>query len=436
MPAQQAARTMALEALGAIRETLEHASGHLDPRLIAAQVQQVDALLQVHKGQLKGKPSRRQRRIFEVLSADLHAYVVLSSAADLAQAVLKRRRVPDHAEWLAQHLETKRVAAWQVLETEKIAALALDLSELEEAFDHMRLEIRVSRSARPDSFGQAMATWFGAELSRIRSILNKSAPTILSKDGLRLRRFRAALRSWGEVGEPAAQLLAAQEPLENLVQELLPRHLILDTLEEAEISEDQRRELIGFWRSDLAYLFVRDSQRMFDVDAFVEAGKRLEKLFAKDGQGHLNLERCFLLNDVPRLCAETRIEEIYLGWIPGNQLREGVRRVYGDTGLRHYRQVSFGQGAQNYELEEETSEEVFESLWALTAGRRVRKRRYNIREGASSWEIDEFHDRDLVLARVKGRRGQVRGELPQWLKPHVDREVTGDATFLGRRLGR
>ena len=40
--------------------------------------------------------------------------------------------------------------------------------------------------------------------------------------------------------------------------------------------------------------------------------------------------------------------------------------------------------------------------------------------------MDEFTDRDLVIAEVELPSEDVRPKIPRWLAPYVVREVTGD----------
>jgi CYTH domain-containing protein len=88
------------------------------------------------------------------------------------------------------------------------------------------------------------------------------------------------------------------------------------------------------------------------------------------------------------------------------------------------------------ELEEPTTRELFDAMWPLTAGRRVTKRRHCIRHGALTWEIDEFTDRDLVLAEVELRNAAEQPDLPDWLAPLVVREVTGEPEYVNANLAR
>ena len=77
---------------------------------------------------------------------------------------------------------------------------------------------------------------------------------------------------------------------------------------------------------------------------------------------------------------------------------------------------------------------MFDQLWPLTEGRRLRKRRYRVPDGGLTWEIDEFLDRDLVLAEVELAGRPVDVEVPAWLRPHVDREVTEEEAYSNLRL--
>ena len=133
---------------------------------------------------------------------------------------------------------------------------------------------------------------------------------------------------------------------------------------------------------------------------------------------------------MPELPEEHYTVEIDQGWLPGKRLRERLRRRSGPNGTEYFRTVKLGEGVQRTELEEETSQEVFEALWELTEGCRVCKRRHVVPDGALTWEIDEFLDRDLHLAEVELDDPHQRVELPEWLEPHVRRDVTGSKKYV------
>jgi CHAD domain-containing protein/CYTH domain-containing protein len=145
-------------------------------------------------------------------------------------------------------------------------------------------------------------------------------------------------------------------------------------------------------------------------------------------------ERKYLLRALPEATREAAALEIEQGWLPGDRLRERLRRARDDGGERFYRTVKLGTGVTRVEVEEETTEDLFTALWPHTQGCRIAKRRYRIPDGALIWEIDEFRDRPLVLAEVELPRADTEVQIPSWLAPLVEREVTGDPAYLNLTL--
>ncbi|HEU0298624.1 MAG TPA: hypothetical protein VFR37_04200, partial [Longimicrobium sp.] len=103
---------------------------------------------------------------------------------------------------------------------------------------------------------------------------------------------------------------------------------------------------------------------------------------------------------------------------------------------RYYRTVKLGTGITRTEVEEEADEAVFRRLWPLTAGRRIRKLRFRVREGALTWEIDRFRGRRLVLAEVELPSADADAPVPAWLQAHVVRDVTGEDEYVNVNLAR
>jgi CYTH domain-containing protein len=128
--------------------------------------------------------------------------------------------------------------------------------------------------------------------------------------------------------------------------------------------------------------------------------------------------------------------EIEQGWLPGTRVVERWRKVRASGEPICYRTVKSGHGLTRLELEEKTSSELFEHIWPLTEGHRVVKRRRRVPAEGVTWEIDEFLDRELVLAEVELPSEDATVEVPEWLKPYVVREVTGDPEYSNRKLAR
>jgi CYTH domain-containing protein len=152
-----------------------------------------------------------------------------------------------------------------------------------------------------------------------------------------------------------------------------------------------------------------------------------------ESSGEVEIERKYLLAGLPDLAVTLEVDQ---GWIPGERLRERVRRTRSMEGERYYRAIKLGSGLRRIEIEEETTAAIFDALWKLTTGKRVRKTRYKVPYEARIWEIDRFRDRELVLAEVELPDERADPRVPPWLAPHIVREVTEDPAYLNYNLAR
>lgn len=153
------------------------------------------------------------------------------------------------------------------------------------------------------------------------------------------------------------------------------------------------------------------------------------------------IERKYLLRGLPERVASAPSVEIDQGYLPGERINERVRRAVGVDGARYYRTIKAGSGLSRMEVEEDTTQHFFETVWPLTRGVRVRKRRYSVWEtdgGARlEWVVDEFLDRDgLVLAEVELEHEEQRVTIPAWLMTVLDREVTHEPGYTNHALAR
>jgi adenylate cyclase len=151
----------------------------------------------------------------------------------------------------------------------------------------------------------------------------------------------------------------------------------------------------------------------------------------------VEIERKYLLRALPDRVAGAPFVEIDQGYLPGSRITERVRRAVGPGGTTYTRTIKAGSGISRIEVEEVTTEAFFETVWPLTAGARVRKRRYSIWEGNDEWQIDEFVDRTgLVLAELELEHAEQGVEMPDWLARVLDREVTNDREYTNHALAR
>jgi CYTH domain-containing protein len=150
----------------------------------------------------------------------------------------------------------------------------------------------------------------------------------------------------------------------------------------------------------------------------------------------LEIERKYLLRELPPAAREGESLEIQQGYLPGTRLVERLREVRNNGAVAWFRTVKSGTGLSRLELEEETTRDVFESVWPLTAGRRLLKRRWRVPAGGLTWEIDQFLDRDLILAEVELPSTDTPVEPPDWLAPYIVRDVTLEPEYANVRLAR
>ena len=115
------------------------------------------------------------------------------------------------------------------------------------------------------------------------------------------------------------------------------------------------------------------------------------------------IERKYLLRELPSRVARAPSLEIDQGYLPGERINERVRRTRGNDGVRYYRTFKTGSGIERVEIEEETSELFFTTVWPLTRGCRVRKRRYLSRTTGRR-EVDVFDRDGLWLAEIELER--------------------------------
>lgn len=128
--------------------------------------------------------------------------------------------------------------------------------------------------------------------------------------------------------------------------------------------------------------------------------------------------------------------EIEQGYVPGQKIHERLRRVRREGTETFRRTIKLGKGRARIEVEEDMERGFFERMWPLTEGHRVRKRRYAIPSDLHVWEIDEFLDRELVLAEIELPHEDDSFAIPPWLAPYVIREVTDEPAYLNLNLAR
>ena len=192
----------------------------------------------------------------------------------------------------------------------------------------------------------------------------------------------------------------------------------------------------------VARLLKERRQELFTQFKTEWQGPRFEKLRIKleefgakmSSFGEVRLAvRRYVLNRLPdglRHHPSTIIQE---GWLPGANIEEFLRRVRTGEAVRYFRIIPKDAETSGPAQEETISRRVFESFWALTAKRRIRKRRYEVLDDSRTWRIDVFVGIELALAEIDvlpNERAQGELPLPDWLARSVQKEVTDDKKYL------
>lgn len=286
------------------------------------------------------------------------------------------------------------------------------------------------------------ASQLDAQLSRVHTPADELEAHRARIRGKRLRYLLEPL-----AGELAGveDLLGRLEQLQDLLGELRDAQLLSGIV--ADLMESVRQDgppeaehglaRIADWlTAEKSLLFgrLRDTWLGDRSVGFFAAVEAVGASLVAAGVADVEIERKYLLSGLPPILVGRPHRELDQGYIPGERLQERVRRIRKDGEEWYVRTVKVGSGIRRIELQDETDRQTFEVLWPLTWGHRVAKRRYSVPAGRLVWEVDEFTDRDLVLAEVELPSEDMEPKLPDWIAPYVEREVTGEPEYLNVNL--
>jgi CHAD domain-containing protein/CYTH domain-containing protein len=473
--AEEVARRIALEFLAEAREASLRLDDSEDGEALhdfRVAIRRLRSTARAWRGELRksiSKPHRRALRAVQTATgAGRDAEVALAWLAD------QRSQLggPQHRglAWLTHRLEQRRSEAMGRVRREVRAEFDDLHDDLRNHLELMSVETHLARAAEPQA---AFADELARKARRYANDLARLLEQVGSPDdevpchrarisGKRLRYLLEPVRAQVE---GAAGIVRQCKTLQDVLGDLNDAHVLLRELgtavEDAGVEHAQRlyalaregdgerlrRETRRSARPGLLELTRLVQQRIENlyaelerdwieggVHALIDDVERMATLLERLAHAGVEIERKYLLRGLPDLDGATPVVEIHQGWLPGERLRERIRRVRGDDATTYYRTIKLGRGVKRIEIEESTSEEVFDRLWPLTKDCRIRKRRYLVREGDLMWEIDEFLDRDLHLAEVELESESQNPEPPRWLAPHVVREVTDDPRYTNLAL--
>lgn len=146
----------------------------------------------------------------------------------------------------------------------------------------------------------------------------------------------------------------------------------------------------------------------------------------------LEIERKFLVKkgDAYKNAAFSS-SHIKQGYIPADGATVRIR-IRDDKSYLTIKARSVNGGMTRYEFEKEISTDEAEHLMALCQGGVIDKRRYLVKSGNHTFEVDEFYgdNEGLVMAEV-----ELSDEAEPYEKPDfIGMEVTGDRRFYNSHM--
>jgi CHAD domain-containing protein/CYTH domain-containing protein len=472
LPAEEAARLIALALLDRTAEAARRMLDPTDPTALhdfRVATRRLRSCLQAYRpeidGSVRGRLRRRLARVARATARSRDAEVELAWEREQEPALSERQRAGLH--WHLERLEARRRRA----DRQVVRHVTHRFPRLEGGFrrrlERYRLRIERDPSRRRHEaaavLGSRIRKFAGdleCRLGAVRTMVDEAPAHRARLAAKRLRYLLEPIRS--EVGgvEPLiGKLRELQDALGELRDSRVQRAALLKDLAKAgreherrldaavragetrasalDEEDDPRPGLLALAerleeREAEAFARLRADWLAGAADSFFDAVTRAGKRIANRPACVEEIERRFLLRRVPATALPFARQEIEQGWLPGLRLVERIT-ILGPTRVATLRTSRPATGAGPTEPDGEVDAELFQSIWPLTAGRRVRKRRHVVSDYGLRWEIDQYLDRDLVLLEVApGPDAQV--SLPEWLEPYVVREVTGESDFTARAL--
>jgi CHAD domain-containing protein/CYTH domain-containing protein len=471
LPAEEAARLIALSLLRSLIEQRSRLDDPADGEALhdfRVGLRRLTTTLKSYRRSLDSSVTKRSRKRLRRLgqssreSRDLEVHIEWARAQEATLTPGQQSGL----RWHLARLERRKQdwdAAWRADVARGFPVLAREMQDQLELY-RLRVEPDASRRWLAAELIGRQLLRSGAQLERRLADLGiEPSPRAAHRTRLAAKALRYLLEPIARQVEIAPPLLEHLARLQRQLGELTDSHALLEELgkaldtvimqslesQSADRSggssegegEDPRAGLLALAerlreRSDQALREVRQQWLDGVADDFFSGLAQLANSIGERADQMLETERKFLLRRLPETAQEVPGVEIEQGWLPGTRVVERWRKVRASGEPICYRTVKSGQGPTRVELEEKTSSELFEHIWPLTEGRRVVKRRRRVPAEGVTWEIDEFLDRELVLAEVELPSEHATVEVPEWLKPYVVREVTGDPEYSNRKLAR
>jgi CHAD domain-containing protein/CYTH domain-containing protein len=471
---EEGARRVALGFIGEAEQAAERLRVGDDPEALhdlRVALRRLRSTLRAYRGALHGALSKKRRAELKVLvdftSAGRDAEVQLDWLGKVTASLSSEERAGSEA-WAATLRATKE-SVYRGLLDEKLAQLEALLVRIRRELSEYEVRFVVHEAPRAATFGDLVADATETHLdelvetlSRVRSLDDEAIAHEARIFGKRLRYLLEPVREavpgadaalkqlkrlqelLGELQDLAVCTAALSEEIERaaLVRARTEVGRVVGAQEDGGAAPQAEPGLLALLRlaqtrkrAVLTALLTRwiEGPELARAAGSIRALARAIRT-ATRGEAPTEIERKYLLSRVPPYVRGRPYARLEQGYVPGDAIIERVRKKSERGSTKFFRTVKLGKGVERIEIEESIPRSLFMGLWALTEGRRVRKRRYAIQEGALVWEVDVFTDRDLVLCEVELASPDEQPELPEWLAPYVVREVTDEPEYLNANL--
>jgi CHAD domain-containing protein/CYTH domain-containing protein len=476
LPAEEAARLIALDLLDGMAEAGRRLNDPTDPTALhdfRVATRRLRSCLQAYRPEIDGSVPRRLRRRLARLARRTRrsrdAEVHLGWEREQAAALTERQRVG--LRWHLRRLEARRRRADRRLADLIERRFTRLERRLRQGLESYRLRIETDPARRLHE----AAVVLGARIRKLGGDLEFRLAAVRTMADLRpAYRARIAAKRLRYLLEPIEREVSAVPPLivrlRNLQATLGELHdsqthrrglgaeavaagreharrleaAVADPASATPVSddadEDPRPGLLALSerleeREAEAFAKLRADWLGGGADDFFEAVNGVGKRIANRPACLEEVERRFLLRQVPTTARPFATQEIEQGWLPGTRVVERIRPLRPADQPVTYRTSKGPTGLASSAPEGEVDAGLFEELWPLTAGRRVVKRRYVVPDYGMHWEIDQFLDRELVMAELSLSQ-DASVIVPEWLERYVVREVTGERAYTNRALAR
>jgi len=474
-PAEEMARLIALAFLDQAASARRHLKDGEPEGLhdFRVGIRRIRTVLRAFRGELQDGVTGGSRRLLQRLaratgrSRDLEVHAAwVSSHAD---SVTGRQR--PGIEWMLQRVAREREKADRRLEKILRSTFPGVRRRLQRELRSYRLTVRLDRAPAGHSAARALGCQIqqisGDLESRLSAIHSINQGDAAHQARIRVKRLRYILEPLHGRLEVVAYLGSSLRDLQDTLGDLQDAEIFAAQLararkmakreqvallsgqgggsgagrKKAKEYEDPRAGLVELTRR-LAERKARAFEKLATTwlngksEEFFSQLNELARVLINGDEAPVETERKFLLRQMPPAVRMAPALDIQVGWLPGVRISEKVRRVTESGQEQRFRTINAGVGSGRLEVEEEVTAPVFDHLWSLTEGRRVLKRRHKISHLGLIWEIDDFADRDLVLAEVEVPFEDSPVEPPEWLKPYMVREVTGEDEFSNLQLAR